>query len=55
MRGSDRQIQLFFDPDLCMILEDGLPEQIDKLSKLSQGHEIEISIAESDRVIIKIE
>ncbi|MEO0133099.1 MAG: hypothetical protein ABIK73_09280 [candidate division WOR-3 bacterium] len=48
---GDRKIQLFFDPDLCMILDDGLPEQIDKLS---QGKQIEISIAESDRVIIKL-
>ena len=48
---GDRTIQLFFDPDLCMILEDGLPEQIDKLS---QGKDIEISIDESDEVIIKL-
>ncbi len=48
---GDRTIQLFFDPDLCMILEDGLPEQI---FNLSQGKEIEISIDESDQVIIKL-
>ena len=34
-----------------MILEDGFPEQIDKLS---QGKDIKISIDESDRVIIKL-
>ena len=34
-----------------MILEDGLPEQIDKLS---QGKDIEISIDESDRAWMEI-
>lgn len=48
---GDRKIRLFFDPDLCMILEDGLPEQI---SNLAQGKEIEIAIDESDQAIIKL-
>ena len=48
---GDEKIQVFFDPDICMILEDNLPEQI---YKLSLGQEIEIFFAESSQTIIKL-
>lgn len=48
---GDEKIQVFFDPDICMILDDNLPEQI---RKLSQGKPIEIDFAESCTLSIKL-
>jgi hypothetical protein len=48
---GDEKIQVFLDPDICMILDDNLPEQI---SKLSQGKPIEIDFAESCTLTIKL-
>ena len=41
--GAEK-FEFFFDPDICMILESGLPEQI---SQLSQGKQIQIDFFES--------
>ena len=48
---GDEKIQVFFDPDICMLLEDYLPEEI---GKLSQGKPIEIDFAESCTLSIKL-
>jgi hypothetical protein len=48
---GDEKIQVFLDPDICMILDDDLPEQI---RKLSQGKPIEIDFAESCTLTIKL-
>ena len=48
---GDERIQVFLDPDICMILDDNLPEQI---RKLSQGKPIEIDFAESSTLTIKL-
>ncbi|MBE9188037.1 hypothetical protein IQ270_26195 [Microcoleus sp. LEGE 07076] len=48
---GDERIQVFLDPDICMILDDNLPEQI---RKLSQGRPIEIDFAESCTLTIKL-
>ena len=48
---GDERIQVFLDPDICMILDDNLPEQI---RKLSQGKPIEIDFAESCTLTIKL-
>ena len=41
--GAEK-FQVFLDPDICMILESGLPEQI---NQLSQGQQIQIDFFES--------
>ncbi len=48
---GEEKIQVFLDPDICMILEDELSEQI---KKLSQGKPIEIDFAESCTLTIKL-
>jgi hypothetical protein len=48
---GDEKIKVFLDIDICMLLEDRLPEQI---SKLSQGKPIEIEFAESCWLTIKL-
>ena len=48
---GNETIQIFFDPDICIILEDDLPKQI---AELSQGQPIEILLAESCQMIIKL-
>lgn len=48
--GKER-ITIFLDPDICMILEDRLPEQV---SELSQGKKIEIEFVESCCLIIEL-
>jgi hypothetical protein len=48
---GDEKIQVFLDPDICMILDDNLPEQI---RKLSQCKPIEIDFAESYTLTIKL-
>ncbi|MCL1467799.1 hypothetical protein [Argonema galeatum] len=41
---GDLQFTVFFDPDICMLLEDRFPEQI---GELEQGKSIRIDFAES--------
>jgi hypothetical protein len=41
--GAEK-LEVFLDPDICMILSSGLPEQI---SQLSQGKKIQIEFCES--------
>lgn len=48
---GDERLRVFLDPDICMLLEDRLPEQI---GELSQGKSIEIEFAESCWLIIKL-
>ncbi|MGL5064586.1 MAG: hypothetical protein ACRC62_31745 [Microcoleus sp.] len=48
---GDEKIQVFLDPDICMFLEDSLPEEI---GKLSQGKPIEIDFAESCTLTVKL-
>jgi len=48
---GNEQIQVFFDPDICMLFEDRFPEQI---FQLSQGKEIELFFPESSRTVINL-
>lgn len=48
---GDERLRVFLDPDICMLLEDRLPEQI---GELSQGKSIEIEFTESCWLIIKL-
>lgn len=48
---GEERIIVFLDPDICMILRDGLPEQV---SELSQGKKIEIEFVESCCLIIEL-
>lgn len=48
---GEERIIVFLDPDICMILEDRLPEQV---SELSQGKKIEIEFVESCCLIIEL-
>jgi hypothetical protein len=48
---GEERIIVFLDPDICMILEDGLPEQV---SELSQGKKIEIDFVESCCLIAEL-
>lgn len=46
---GDIQFAVFFDPDICMLLEDRFPEQI---GELQQGKSIRIDFAESYLITI---
>jgi hypothetical protein len=48
---GDETIQVVLDSDICMILEDNLPERI---KELSQGKPIEIEFAESCTLTIEL-
>ena len=48
---GEERIIVFLDPDICMLLEDRLPEQV---SKLSQDKKIEIEVVESCCLIIEL-
>ena len=47
---GDERKRVFFDPDICMLLEENLPKQV---LALSQGKRIEIVFAESCCVTLK--
>jgi hypothetical protein len=49
--GAEK-IKVFFDPDICMILEDNLPQ---KLSDLSQGKPIQIEFVESVCITLELQ
>ena len=48
---GDKKKKVFFDPDICMLLEDNLPQ---KIQTLSQGQVIEIVFWESSLFTIKL-
>ncbi|PSB51097.1 hypothetical protein C7B67_12155 [filamentous cyanobacterium Phorm 6] len=49
---GEEKLNVFFDPDICMILEDELPE---KLSELSQGKPIKIEFVESVCITLELQ
>lgn len=48
---GDERIQVFLDPDICILLEDRLPE---KIRELAQGKSIEIQFTESCWIIFNL-
>jgi hypothetical protein len=49
---GEQKVKVFFDPDICMMLEDELPQ---KLSELSQGQPIKIEFVESVCITIELQ
>jgi hypothetical protein len=48
---GEEKVKVFFDPDICMLLEDELPQ---KLSELSQGKPIKIEFVESVCITLEL-
>lgn len=48
---GDIQFTVFFDPDICMLLEDRFPKQI---GELEQGKSIRIDFAESYQITVNL-
>jgi hypothetical protein len=49
---GEEKIKVFFDPDICMLLEDEIPK---KLSELSQGKPIKIEFVESVCITLELQ
>jgi hypothetical protein len=49
---GQEKVKVFLDPDICMVLEDELPQ---KLSELSQGKSIKIEFVESVCLTLKLQ
>lgn len=48
---GEERLQVFLDPDICMLLEDNLPQ---KIANLEKGQRITLVFCESETVIINL-